>query len=120
MAAATADDFQRIANTLLTGGGGHGVAEAAYRAHFGLSPAMTERLWQLLVAGPPRHPASVKPFHLLWALYFMRVYDVEAVCAARFGCDVKTYMKYVRLVIERADAVLPDVCSCISNIQHDF
>ena len=43
---------------------------------------------------------DVRPNHLLWCLYYMKVYCSEQVAASLFGVTPKTYRKYVWVMIK--------------------
>jgi hypothetical protein len=46
-------------------------------------------------------PMGVDPKHLLWALYFLTVYDTEHNSSQRVGkVDKKTYRKWLELFVE--------------------
>ena len=46
-------------------------------------------------------PMGVDPKHLLWALYFLTVYDTEHNSSQRVGkVDEKTYRKWSELFVE--------------------
>lgn len=62
-----------------------------YRALFGVSPYVTAKVWILARTSIPR---GGLPFHLLWALHFLKCYCTEANNAGIWGCDEKTHRKW--------------------------
>ncbi len=70
-----------------------------FRALFGTSPSVFCRFWQMFVR---RRPENSKPYHMLWAIIFLKVYASEHDNAALAGLDEKTSRKcqwtFVRLI----------------------
>ncbi len=62
-----------------------------FRALFGTSPSVFCRFWQMFVQ---RRPENSKPYHMLCALMFLKVYASENDHAALAGVDEKTYRKW--------------------------
>ena len=94
-----------------------------FRDFFGASSAITMILWDLLV----EHrlvPRKGKIKHLLWALYFMKVYASEsATCSvlggSRGAIDPKTLRKWVWPFIYAIADLFSEVVSVIV-LQHPF
>jgi hypothetical protein len=66
-------------------------------ASFGLPPRLVVHVWNDLRNGgflDNLGPRSIKPVHLLWALYFLRCYNKEEVNGMTVGCDEKTFRKW--------------------------
>lgn len=61
-----------------------------YRSVFGITSAATSIVWNLI-----RGDVSGNPIHLLWALHFLKNYCKEHNGAMIWGCDEKTYRKWV-------------------------
>jgi hypothetical protein len=79
---------------------------------FGMSVRVVEILWELIVCDKLR-PRGGRSEHLLWALYFMKVYpkqdpDFSVVGASAGAVDPKTHRKWVWAYVE-AIAKLMDV-----------
>jgi len=55
---------------------------------FGISPNVCSCLWMLV---RPLLPDGATPLHLLWALFFLKVYGTEEHNASVAGCDEKTF-----------------------------
>jgi len=83
---------------------GHGIINASrqyptrnarrFRAMFGVPSTICPLLWhQMHLRGTL--PKKGQPKHLLWALMFLKLYEVELAMAARCGVDEKTYRKWV-------------------------
>ena len=82
-----------------------------FRGLFGVRIEIFVKVWSMLLEDGLR-PKKSKPKHLLWTLYFLKVYPREAPgCSAVGGSkgviDPKTLRKWVWLFIERI-AELPD------------
>ena len=73
-----------------------------WKAMFGVSLSATESLWNL----PEVHCSSL---HLLWFLYYVKVYPTDSLAAAWAGCDEKTWRKQLRLVASCLNTALPPV-----------
>jgi len=66
-----------------------------WRKLFGASPVVCSCLWALIdPLNNRRLPSKAEIKHLLWALVFMRDYDVEENHAVLTGADEKTYRKW--------------------------
>ena len=67
-----------------------------FRSHFGTEPIMCVELWtQLDPENDDDFPVGVKPEHLLWALYHMRVYNVQRVEDKFLKSDRETVRKWI-------------------------
>jgi hypothetical protein len=83
-----------------------------FHEFFGISVRVVKILWELVVQDKLR-PRGGHPEHLLWALYFIKVYPKQGpgcsvVGASAGAIDPKTHRKWVWAYIE-AIAVLVDV-----------
>ena len=68
----------------------------AFKAHFGVSIQVLLHIWQALnEAGP----AAFEREHLLWAMFFLKVYASEATSCSLFGVTPKTWRKWVCVVV---------------------
>ena len=79
--------------------------ECRFRSFFGAWNEMVLKVWSMLGEGG-LHPKNSKPKHLLWALYFLKVYPREgpgcsAVGGSKGAIDPKTMRKWVWLFLER-------------------
>ena len=91
---------------------GHpGYQERKFRAHFGISVAAATEIWSLVMVQHWALPIDV--CHLLWALYFLKVYPTWDVVAGYFRIDAKTAKKYCEFVVF---VVLPAVLPPVSNL----
>lgn len=94
-------EFVLLSSSMLRRAAGLTVVDRSrrFRALFGVSPLVCQKIWELLESS--RLPAS-NPVHLLWALMFLKVYASEHVHACLAGVDEKTLRKwqwkYVRLI----------------------
>ena len=86
-----------------------------FRGLFGACIEIVLKVWLMLGEGGLR-PEKSKPKHLLWMLYFLKVYQREAPgCSAVGGSkgaiDPKTLRKWVWLFIERIAELADEVVS---------
>ena len=67
-------------------------------SHFGAPADVIARLWNLCRQHFTEH---TRPFHLLWALLFIKTYQTEDILSRQVGCKCRrTYRKYVWRVLE--------------------
>jgi hypothetical protein len=76
--------------------------DSRWKAMFGLSLSITEDLWSL-----PELDCSAE--HLLWFLFYVKVYPTDCVGAVWAKCDEKTWRKHVKTVAASLNASLPPV-----------
>ena len=78
--------------------------ERRFRSLYGLSPDITAILRHRLVDAKERGdlelPSNSQPYHLLWALLFMKLYNNEHMNAHVTGVDIKTFRKWSWILIE--------------------
>jgi hypothetical protein len=89
--------------------------EFRFRSFFGARNEIVLKVWKMLGEGGLR-PKNSKPKHLLWALYFLKVYSREGpICSAVGGSkgaiDPKTMRKWVWLFLERIAELADNVVS---------
>ena len=82
-------------------------ASLRFKASFGISVEVCIVLWNKFIEKYPN--ASHK--HLLWGIYFLKAYPIEAVAAALFVTSEKTYRKHTRIVVERIASLAASVVS---------
>jgi hypothetical protein len=105
--------------------GSAAMEDCRFRSFFGARYDIVKMVWDMLGEGGLR-PEKCEPKHLLWALYFLKVYPREAPgCAAVGGSkgaiDPKTMRKWVWLVLERiADLADVVVSACSFSFPRDF
>ncbi len=90
-----------------------------FRSCFGAGKEVVMQLWDLLVAHNLL-PCKATIKHLLWALYFMKVYATEnSTCAVLGGSngaiDPKTMRKWVWKFIEKIAELGPVVVSAVAT-----
>ncbi len=73
-------------------------ADTTVRAHFGVSIPVICMLWHC-ISTVPNVSFLVQPVHLLYALYFMKVYTTCLPAASFWKCDVKTFRVWTWRVI---------------------
>ena len=84
-----------------------------FRGLFGARIEIVLKVWLMLGEGGLR-PKKSKPKHLLWTLYFLKVYPREgpgcaAVGGSRGAVDPKTMRKWVWLFLERIAELADEV-----------
>lgn len=67
-----------------------------FRSFFGCSPEVCEKLWNNL----RDKPGDSSPKHLLWALLFLKCYNIGSVNASLVNVDEKTFRKWSWCFIE--------------------
>ena len=99
LANATSADFEYEASTIITASRSHTTFIRKFRAHFGTTPQICEKLWKMLdPCDQINERAKLK--HLLWALLFMKIYGTESVLSSLVGVSEKTFRKWVWLFVE--------------------
>lgn len=88
-----------------------------FRGWFGTDPFIVSLVWGLLSQkGWIKKINGTKPIHLLWALNFLKNYNVEHVSASLFGVDEKTLRKWVWFFVNGistlASIVVSFICYC--------
>jgi hypothetical protein len=83
------------------GGGSSATQRRRFVSFYGASSRVCHQLWHLLLKAQimAEFPA-LKQEHLLWALFFLKVYGTENVQASIVAVDEKTYRKWIWIVIE--------------------
>ena len=66
-------------------------------ALFGLKPNLLVLLWYSLEGLIPK---TANLHHLLWALSFLKLYEVEEARASRFQIDEKTCRKWTKIMVD--------------------
>jgi hypothetical protein len=89
-----------------------------FRKFFGTTLKVVETLWSLLLCEEIRSSGG-RPWHLLWALYFLKVYPKEGpgcavVSGANGGVDPKTHRKWVWAFIEAISDLIDLVVSSLT------
>ena len=70
-----------------------------FSEHFCVSPWVTSCIWNRMIDHDCL-PDKANLKHLLWTLFFMKVYATEFVLASACECDPVTYRKWVHLILE--------------------
>lgn len=87
--------------------------DRAFREHFGCSPMVIPSLWNMLQINELLPTKDHELKHLLWALYFMKVYPKDGPLSTALSADPKTIRRYVWPMIEAiAELELLVVSSC--------
>ena len=108
-------DARDIQNRTSRSVGTAAMEDRRFRGLFGARIEIVLKVWLMLGEGGLR-PEKSKPKHLLWTLYFLKVYPREAPgCSAVGGSkgaiDPKTFRKWVWLFIERIAELADEVVS---------
>jgi hypothetical protein len=82
-----------------------GTRNRCFHACFGETFSICAALWSLCL---PFLPTGTLPIHLLWVLYFLKVYTTENHNASVAGVDEKTFRKWTWIVVY-AIAAIPDL-----------
>ena len=87
--------------------------EQLFKAHFGVSPLVTDTMWStyLLPNGLLLRHSNVKKKHLLWSLFFLFSYTSEDVACSIMNTNRKTYRKWIWIVVMEISLVLKDIVS---------
>ena len=70
--------------------------ERRFVSHFGISAGIVSTLWDLV---RQRLPTKYLPIHLLWCLFFLKVYATESVLCSIAGTNEKTFRTHVWVVM---------------------
>lgn len=85
--------------------------ERLFQTLFGCSPDITAEIWHRITSLKRGQilEAGAKPYHLLWALLFMKIYaNDDVLCSMAGGVDSKTFRLWRRYFINLiADRVFP-------------
>lgn len=68
-----------------------------FRAFFGTSPMVCVAVWDILLM---RRSKKSKPENLLWALMFLKQYNIESLNSAMVGVSEKTFQKWSHTFIQ--------------------
>src|SRR5689334_5252900 len=68
-----------------------------FRALFGVSFQILLSLWDILQQNAP---VQFRREHLLWGLYFLKVYPTETVASCFFAVTEKTWRKWIFVVVQ--------------------
>ena len=106
-------DAQDIQNRMSRCVGTAAMEDRQFRGLFGACIEIVLKVWLMLGEGG-LHPKKSKPKHLLWTLYFLKVYPREgpgcaAVGGSRGAVDPKTMRKWVWLFLERIAELADEV-----------
>ena len=71
-------------------------------AIYGVSVQVCTKIWLAMKSNEQNISENdkLRPYHLLWGLYFLKQYGVSEVMANYFGCADKTFRKWVWIVID--------------------
>jgi len=83
-------------------------AREDFMAWYGTEPLVVALLWRYLA---PLVVRECKPKHLLWALHFLKSYDVERNTSRFFRVDRKTYRKWSWYILECTASISHQVVS---------
>ena len=92
----TAEWFQARLCSLFGMSARTGSWNGRFRSLFGVSFQCLLSLWDFLQQNGHQHFSKE---HVLWALYFLKVYPIETVASCFFGATEKTWRKWVVKVV---------------------
>lgn len=95
--------------------GSQTASEKRFRANFGVSPIVCEKLWKLLIEFEDVEGESnkCKPTHVLYALLFLKVYVPEPQLRSIHGKDEKHFRMWTWKMLEHISNLCPEVVSQI-------
>lgn len=79
---------------------------------FGTSPTVCSIIWTFL---EPTVNRWASPDHLLWSLFFLKVYPTEAIGSSTVGVHEKTFRKWVWFFVEAISYLETDIVSIFTN-----
>ena len=96
------------------------VARRAFKEYFGICPTIVCLIWKLL-ANNDLLPEKAQIKHLLWALFFMKVYPKQGPACSVVGgsngaVDPKTFGKWVWMFIQAIANLEPVVVSFLFSL----
>ena len=74
-------------------------------AMFGMDMGDIATIWNYIATAQ----SEVRPKHLLWALYFRKVYPTDVVGSTSWNTSTKTWRLRIKLVLNQLNLHLPDV-----------
>ena len=74
-------------------------------ATFGVPFTVVQKCWNYIFDSPD----NIKPIHLLWTFYFVKIYPSENFGVNLIKCSEKTFRKWVWIVLIALDVYLPNV-----------
>ena len=83
-----------------------GVLDCTFCLFFGTSPKTCASLWKIC-----NFPSKSRPKHLMWALMFLKSYDTENKLSSLAGVSLKTFQKWIWLIIDEIAKVMHKVVS---------
>ena len=102
-----ADEFLEFGDSIInrahSGKGSRGISNIRYLRHFGIDQFLTAEVWDTIFVKRSTKISTtlrIQPYHLLWALLFLKIYATESVLATMTGSDEKTFRKYVWNILE--------------------
>ena len=85
------------------------VTDVIFKSYFWLSPQLAAELWNNV-----RHTdITLRPVHLLWALYYMKIYNTYNHSSRFFGVGRSTYIEKVHLVVKVLKLYSYDIVSVL-------
>lgn len=72
------------------------IGRRRFKSMFGVTSNTCSQIWNLI---EPTLPINCCPDHLLWALMFLRNYNIEEINCAICRVDEKTYRKYTWIIV---------------------
>ena len=84
------------------------VLDRRFRAFFGTCPQVCVMVWRTLTKLQWFQKNNIKTpnfRHLLWALQFLKAYDVQEIHACEIGIDKKTWRKWIWKYVEAITSI---------------
>lgn len=110
--AATPEDFELLGGEIMgrSTGGSAAVFADRWITFFGVVCAVVADVWNRLVEKDDPELKSAAPFHILWALLFLKQYPTETVFCKLVGVlDEGTVRYWSQLFVRHIGYLVPDV-----------
>lgn len=113
----TPGDFELLGGEIMgrSTDGSASVFEARWITFFGVVCVVVAEVWNRLIEKDDPELESAAPFHLLWALLFLKQYPTESVFCKLVGVqDEGTVRYWSQLLVRHIGYLVPDVVGCNS------
>jgi len=90
--------------------------DRVFQAHYGVCKSTAEVLFTVASGADE----SVKLFHVLWMLYFLKTYNTLDVCASHFRVCARTFQHHLWLVIHLLARTLKTVSALWKLVSQPF
>ena len=83
------------------------MTQSSFQSHFGIKPTLYMILYGKLESNRmyDPYPDDLRHDHLLYALDFLKRYDIEARMETRYGQSKKTLRKWIKIYVKKIGAL---------------